>query len=51
MPTGTTNPTIYKTISLENAKNRPMKPLSSSDKTQANNIIAKFVTYMKNKHS
>ena len=51
MATGTTTPTIYKTISLENAKNRPMKSLNTSDKNQISIIVSKFVTYMKNKHS
>jgi hypothetical protein len=49
--TGTTNPTIYKSISLENAKNRPTTLISSgTKKEQASLIVSKFIQYMKNKH-
>mgnify|MGYP003342354046 CR=1 FL=1 len=46
----TTTPTIYKQVSLENAKNRPSTIISDSDnkKIQAKAIVLKFIQYMKN---
>ena len=46
-----TNPTIYKTISLDAVKNRTMIALSDSKKIQANQIIANFIQHLKAKHS
>ena len=43
--------TIYKQISLEAAKSRTLKPLSSDKKTKVNTIIGKFITYLKAAHS
>ena len=46
-------PTVYKSISLESAKNRPSTIIANGDnkKIQAKNIVSKFIQYMKNKHS
>jgi hypothetical protein len=49
--TGTTTPSIYKTLPLADAKNRPMKALSNADKTKVDTIVSKFIRYMINKHS
>lgn len=49
--TGTTIPTIYKTISLVDAKNRPMKALSDTDKTKVDTIVSNFIKYMVSKHT
>ena len=48
--TGSLNLTIYKSTSLENAKNRNMQPLSEAQKVQAATTVSNFITYMKNKH-
>jgi hypothetical protein len=47
---GTTNPSVYKTLPIESAKNRPTTIVTGDKKTQSSLIISKFIQYMKNKH-
>ena len=48
---GSIDLTIYKSLPLENAKNRPMHTLSEEKKTQAITIVSSFITHLKEKHS
>jgi hypothetical protein len=48
--TGSLNLTIYKSTSLENAKNRNIQSLSESQKVKATTTVSNFIAYMKNKH-
>lgn len=54
MTSGTTSNTvdltIYKSIPLDSAKNRPMHTLTEAKKAQAKSIVASFISHMKNKH-
>lgn len=43
--------TIYKKKPLEEALTRNMTPLSVAQKTQVDNILSKFIQYLKAAHS
>jgi hypothetical protein len=47
----TIDKTIYKAISLQDSKNRPLTPLTDTQKTKVHQVITNFIIYMKNKHS
>ena len=43
--------TIYKKISMVDAKDRTLNPLNPTTKNQVNTIVSNFIQYLKNKHS
>ena len=51
MPIQGTPPAVYKTISLQQAKNRITKPLTEAQKTKASKIVSSFVQYMLKQHA
>jgi hypothetical protein len=44
-------PSIYKKISFQNLRNRPLSPLSSDENTRVDTILEKFRTSFIAKHS
>lgn len=46
-----TNKTIYKRISMADAKNRNLVPLNSTMKTKVDTVVLNFIQYLKNAHS
>ena len=47
MPETPLNKTIYKKVDQSTTLTRVMKPLSDKHKTQANNIVSKFIELLK----
>lgn len=45
------NKTVYKRISLEQSKQRQLKPISTEKKVVINTIVNNFITYLKASHS
>jgi hypothetical protein len=45
------NKTIYLRANQASTLNRTMKPLTETKKTQANQIVSKFITLLKAAHS
>lgn len=41
---------IYKSIKISDLKNRTVKPVSATDKAKVNEIVTKFITYLKAAH-
>jgi hypothetical protein len=42
---------VYKSVNLEDLKNRTVKPVSTSDKAKVAQTIANFISYLKAAHS
>lgn len=45
------NKTVYKRISLEQSKQRQLRPISAEKKATINTIVNNFITYLKAAHS
>jgi hypothetical protein len=42
---------VYKSVNLEDLKNKTVKPVSSSDKVKVAQTITNFILYLKRAHS
>ena len=42
---------VYKSISLENLRNRTVSAVSANDKAKANQTMVNFIAYLKAAHS
>ena len=45
------NKTIYKELPQVTTQNRPMKPLTTTQQTQARTIVSNFIKYLIRAHS